>query len=195
MRQAKKLGRRVDELLDISRLAGDRLVLEAQEFDLGVLVCESVADCDELSRRAGSTITMSRDPACAGLWDRRRLGQVIDNLLSNALKYGGGKPVEIEVRAAPGAVTLSVRDHGIGIAPEDQRRIFERFERAVSSQRYGGLGLGLWIARQIVPGPPRPHPRRERRRRRHVLRRRAAAPPAAAHGAAPLELEPGTTMS
>jgi signal transduction histidine kinase len=75
---------------------------------------------------------------------------VIDNLLSNAVKYGEMRPVEVAVRGTSERVVLSVRDQGIGISPDDQRRIFGRFERAVPSRRYSGLGLGLWIARRIV---------------------------------------------
>jgi len=72
------------------------------------------------------------------------------NLLSNALKYGAGKAVEVRVKADSDRATLAVRDHGIGIPLDDQARIFDRFKRAVSSQDYGGLGLGLWITRQVV---------------------------------------------
>jgi signal transduction histidine kinase len=90
------------------------------------------------------------DRPCAGSWDRMRLDQVVTNLLSNGVKYGGGKPVEITLSHGPSGVRLTVQDHGIGIAPDDQRRIFERFERAASARHYGGFGLGLWITRQIV---------------------------------------------
>ena len=86
-----------------------------------------------------------------GYWDRLRVSQVVTNLLSNAVKYGAGKPVEVELgRAADRAPSSSVRDHGIGIDPADQPQIFERFERAVSSRNYGGLGLGLYIVKRIV---------------------------------------------
>jgi signal transduction histidine kinase len=74
----------------------------------------------------------------------------VTNLLSNAIKYGRGKPVDVTVEARERLATLTVRDHGIGISPADQRRIFQRFERAVSKRNYGGFGLGLWIVRQIV---------------------------------------------
>jgi signal transduction histidine kinase len=74
----------------------------------------------------------------------------VSNLLSNAVKFGGGKPIEIRVDADADCAWLSVRDEGIGISAEDQAKIFERFERLVSKRSYGGMGLGLWIARQIV---------------------------------------------
>jgi signal transduction histidine kinase len=79
-----------------------------------------------------------------------RLEQLLTNLLTNALKYGGGHPVEIHVTSSGGRACWSIRDQGIGIAPEDRDRIFGRFERAVSTRQYGGLGLGLYISREIV---------------------------------------------
>ncbi len=85
-----------------------------------------------------------------GETDRLRFEQVVTNLLDNALKYGGGKPVALELTETDGRVVLSVRDEGIGIAAQDLGRVFERFERAVSERNYGGLGLGLFIARSIT---------------------------------------------
>jgi signal transduction histidine kinase len=75
---------------------------------------------------------------------------VASNLVVNAIRYGEGKPVHVSVHVADCAARIVVRDEGIGIAADQKERIFERFERAVSSSNYGGLGLGLWIARQVV---------------------------------------------
>jgi signal transduction histidine kinase len=72
------------------------------------------------------------------------------NLLSNAIKYGKGDPVELAVRRDGDHAVLSVRDHGIGIAHADHERIFHRFERAVSARNFGGMGLGLWITKELV---------------------------------------------
>jgi signal transduction histidine kinase len=85
-------------------------------------------------------------------WDRLRLEQVLSNLISNAIKYGQGKPIAVTVARAQGSARLQVRDQGMGISPGDQARIFERFERAASSRNYGGLGLGLWITKRLVEG-------------------------------------------
>ncbi len=85
-----------------------------------------------------------------GRWVRSRLDQLVTNLLSNSMKFGAGKPVEVVVGAECGLARLVVRDRGIGIHLDLQARIFDRFERAVSSEHYGGLGLGLYISRRIV---------------------------------------------
>lgn len=85
-----------------------------------------------------------------GRWDRVRVEQVLTNLLGNAIKFGAGRPIEVTIEATPTRARIRVCDHGIGISSEDQSRIFGRFERAVSSRHFGGLGLGLYICAQIV---------------------------------------------
>ena len=95
-------------------------------------------------------MTVRGDTPVVGRWDRARLEQVLTNLLGNALKYGAGAPIEIEVAATEGAARYRIRDGGIGTAPEEVPHLFQPFGRAVSPRHYGGLGLGLFIARQIV---------------------------------------------
>jgi signal transduction histidine kinase len=85
-----------------------------------------------------------------GVWDRSRLDQIVTNLVTNAIKYGPGKPVQVAVSRDVESAELRVRDHGIGIPAEQQERIFGKFERAASQRNYGGLGLGLWITRELV---------------------------------------------
>ncbi|HZU99165.1 MAG TPA: PAS domain-containing sensor histidine kinase [Planctomycetota bacterium] len=148
--QAAHLERLVANLLDVSRLGENRLRLEYEELDVATLVREIAERVRPEFEAAGSPLTVVARDEVKGSWDRLRLDQVISNLLGNALKYGRGKPIEVEVRRLDGEVLVSVRDHGIGIAAEDQERIFGRFERAVSPESYGGFGLGLWIARQLV---------------------------------------------
>jgi signal transduction histidine kinase len=84
------------------------------------------------------------------MWDRIRVEQVVTNLLTNAFKFAGGKPIEITVEERGPTARLVVVDHGIGIAPEDVERIFRRYEQAMPSRAFGGMGLGLYIARQII---------------------------------------------
>jgi signal transduction histidine kinase len=86
----------------------------------------------------------------SGRWDPLRIEQVIGNLLLNASKFGEGKPITITVEGDPDQARVVVTDRGIGISPPDQARVFERFERAVAAGSVVGLGLGLYIARQIV---------------------------------------------
>lgn len=152
-RSARRLARLVNELLDISRIVGGRLRLEPEEVDLGALVREVIADFEAHGQIASSrcTVRVSGDRAqIVGRWDRLRLTQILVNLLSNALKYGAGKPVSVSLSSGGGRAMVRVVDQGIGIASQDHERIFGRFERAVSSRHYGGLGLGLFISRQIV---------------------------------------------
>jgi signal transduction histidine kinase len=149
-RQTKHLVKLINTLLDISRISGGHLDLHREEIDLAEVVREVVAQLGPELAVAGCRLTVSAPAPVPGLWDRARLEQVVTNLLSNAVKSGRGQPIEVAVMGADDRARLVVRDQGIGIAPEHLSRIFERFERAVSAHNYGGLGLGLYIVRQIV---------------------------------------------
>ncbi|MDI1476815.1 ATP-binding protein [Polyangium sp. y55x31] len=149
-RQAGRLAALIDRLLDVSRITAGKLDLSLDEVDLCALVQDVVTRFGREAEEAGCPISFHHDKPLWGTWDRLRLEQVVTNLLGNAIKYGRGKPIELELEADDGTARLTVRDQGVGIAPEDQGKIFERFERAVSNQSFGGLGLGLWIVRQIV---------------------------------------------
>ncbi len=149
-RQTTRLATLVDSLLDVSRLARGRMELNLESVDLDELVHEAVRRFEAEARTAGVQVTVDSPGPVTGQWDRMRLEQVLTNLLSNALKYGHGAPVDVRVRSDEAHATLEVEDHGIGLPPEDAQRIFGRFERAVSSRHYGGLGLGLFITRQLV---------------------------------------------
>jgi PAS domain S-box-containing protein len=140
----------VTDLLDVARIAGGKLEMVLGEVELGALVREVVARHAVEIARAGSAVSVKADAPVVGVWDRARLEQVVENLLTNALKYGRAQPIEIEVSAAGGRARLAVRDRGIGVPPESRERIFDQFERAASERHYGGLGLGLWLVREIV---------------------------------------------
>jgi PAS domain S-box-containing protein len=148
-RAGQRLENLVEALLDVSRIHMGRLELDVEAIDLATVVGEAVSAIDDELRQSGSAVTVHGQPT-PGHWDRLRLGQVVVNLLSNAVKYGAGKPIEVSFGARGDRAWLVVRDHGIGVDPSDQRHIFERFERAVSSQNYGGLGLGLYIVKRIL---------------------------------------------
>ncbi len=149
-RQLGRLQGLVDQLLDVSRITAGRLVLMPEPLDMGELVRETVAHFSS----EGGPIEVQAAVGLAGAWDRLRLEQILTNLLSNATKYGAGRPISVEVgAAAPDAdadVWIAVRDRGIGMTADELGRIFGRFERGVSERNYGGLGLGLWIVRQMV---------------------------------------------
>lgn len=149
-REERRLTRLVEQLVDLGRVQAGSLELVVEEVDLAEVVrTVSTRLAPELAR-SGSTLSTEVEGRAVGHWDRARLEQVAANLLSNAIKFGLGKPIEIGVRARDDRVFLTVRDHGIGIDEQAQEEIFEPFERAVPSRRYGGLGLGLYIVRTIV---------------------------------------------
>jgi signal transduction histidine kinase len=149
-RQCEQLSHLVDTLLDVSRLTTGRMTLERTEVDLVQVVRDCVERLAPQVESSGSPLRLELGPPVVGFWDRFRIEQVVVNLLTNALKYGEKRPVEIRIRTDKEKAILQVRDHGIGIRDEDQKRIFDRFERAVSTKHFGGVGLGLYITRQIV---------------------------------------------
>ncbi|WNG55018.1 hypothetical protein F0U59_09705 [Archangium gephyra] len=149
-RQLERLSQLVERLLDVGRITTGKLELHREAVDVAELVEQVLDTFDEEAARAGSPLRLEAEPGLTAWWDRGRIEQALINLLANALKFGAGHPIDIHASAEGGLVRIAVRDHGIGIAPEALERIFERFERAVSSRRYGGLGLGLFLARQIA---------------------------------------------
>jgi len=148
--QSVRLARLVQGLLDITQITAGRLILRPERVDLVAIVRDAAARWKETLARANCVLRMRVPQSIPGRWDRMRLEQVIDNLVGNAAKYGAGKPVEVAAEADETTAHIVVRDEGIGIAPEDQQRIFKRFERTASTHHYGGFGLGLWIVRNIV---------------------------------------------
>ncbi|MCP3143978.1 ATP-binding protein [Pyxidicoccus xibeiensis] len=150
IRHTERLTTLVEGLVDVSRVSGGALRLERAEVDLARLVRDSVARAMDEATRSECQVRVVADGPVRGSWDRQRLSQVLHHLLTNAFKYGRGKPVDVHVEAAAGLARLVVKDQGIGIATEHHERIFDRFERAASSNHFGGLGLGLWMARSII---------------------------------------------
>jgi signal transduction histidine kinase/tetratricopeptide (TPR) repeat protein len=148
--QTQRLGKLVNELLDISRVAQGQLLGKLEEVDLVTLVRSLVERSREALARAECPVDLRATGSVVGRWDAMRLEQVVGNLITNAMKYGAGKRIEITIERDATHARLQVRDRGIGIAPEDTERIFERFERAVSVRHYGGFGIGLWLVREIV---------------------------------------------
>ena len=149
-----RLAALIESLLDTSRLATGRFSLSLSTFDLARAVAEVLEGLSDATAKAGCEIRLrveSPDGApVVGTWDRVRLEQVLVNLLSNAMKYGAGKPVDVIVRSGPTEAVLEVRDGGPGLPPEALGRVFDRFERAASIRHYAGLGLGLFLVQEIA---------------------------------------------
>jgi len=150
VRQTERLARLVDRLLDVSRISQGRLEMMHEQFDLAALIRQVAEDFREPAQQARSPLDLHIAESAEGSWDRLRIEQVLVNVLSNAVKYGAGKPITVRLDVEGDKVHIAVQDRGIGIAPEDASRIFNRFQRAASIRHYGGLGLGLYITRHIV---------------------------------------------
>jgi PAS domain S-box-containing protein len=148
-RQTRRISLLVNELLDVSRMRLGKLELRYEQLDLAEVAREAAAHLRAELARTGSRLRLELSPA-TGRFDRMRVEQVVTNLLVNAAKFGEGRPISLAVDADAGRAQIRVTDRGIGIAAEHQLRVFERFERAVPAQHFGGLGLGLYIVRQIV---------------------------------------------
>jgi PAS domain S-box-containing protein len=147
--QADRLTELMNQLLDVSRLAAGRFALAPADTDLAAVARDVLARFREEAGQLGASVTLIEEGPVVGHWDRSRLDQVVTNLLTNALKYGGNSAVTVEVVGDAATARLTVTDRGPGIPAADQARIFEQYERA-ASDNLGGLGLGLWIVRQLV---------------------------------------------
>ncbi|MCM2277051.1 MAG: PAS domain-containing protein [Oligoflexia bacterium] len=147
-RQSRRLKELLDDLLDLAQIRLGKQTMSKVPTDIVKLA----GDVVERFRPLPVPIALQASTPIVGNWDPARLDQVITNLVSNALKYGDGKPVSLQLEPDPSGalVRLKVADHGKGIPSELHLRIFERFERADTSKKISGLGLGLYIARQVV---------------------------------------------
>jgi PAS domain S-box-containing protein len=148
--QVSRLATLIDSLLDVSRITAGRFHLELEQVDLSALAREVIARFNEAASQGGSTLTLFAPDAVSVRCDPLRIEQVLSNLLSNAIKYGNGQPIEVSVSSSGETGTLVVSDKGIGIAPAKLPKVFDRFERGEAARSYAGLGLGLYIAKQIV---------------------------------------------
>ncbi|HLD99662.1 MAG TPA: HAMP domain-containing sensor histidine kinase [Bdellovibrionota bacterium] len=149
-RQIARLDQLVNDMLEISKLGSAPLVLARQPVNLAKLVLEVMERFSTEVKTSGSTVSIRAEPDVNGQWDAFRLEQAISNLVSNAIKYGQGKEIIIEVRKESEKGMLKIRDHGIGIPEERQAAIFDLFERAIPPTSISGLGIGLFIVRTII---------------------------------------------
>ena len=149
-RQIQSLIRLIEDMLDVSRIRTGKLSIRPHAFDLTEMVGNLIESFAAQIASAEASITFSADTPVIGVWDEFRLEQVVANLLTNALRYGARKPVDVRVYAEDGQARIEVRDQGIGISADNQKRIFQQFERVAASHATHGLGLGLFISEQIV---------------------------------------------
>jgi signal transduction histidine kinase len=148
LRQVHSMTRLIEDMLDVSRIRNGKLSIRPAQTDLSALLQRLVDDFAVHDK--GRSISLAAEPGIVGWWDEFRIEQVVVNLLTNALRYGASRPIEVRLGASAGDACLVVRDHGIGIAPEAQQRIFEQFVRVADRSVPSGLGLGLFITRQLV---------------------------------------------
>jgi PAS domain S-box-containing protein len=149
-RQLDRITKLIEDLLTVSRSNLGMVNLDYKKTNLCDLVGDVVEQFSDQLSASGIKLKLDLCESVIGLWDPFRIEQVIVNLLTNAIKYGDHKPIEISVSETGGVAQLAVKDHGIGINPKDQKRIFGLFERAVLVKHYGGLGLGLYIVNKII---------------------------------------------
>lgn len=149
-RQGARLMSLVDSLLDVSRITTGHLTLQREAFDLADAAREVVDGFSEDAARARCPLALEVRSRAVGCWDRMRIEQILQNLLANAIKYAPDAPIEVTVDAADRRGVVAVCDRGQGVSEADVERIFARFERAVPMIKYGGLGLGLFVAKQIA---------------------------------------------
>lgn len=149
-RQINSLVRLIEDMLDVSRIRTGKLSIRPTRFDLSALVGRVVENYSAQIAAAGCQVTLDASQPVTGLWDEFRIEQVVVNLLTNALRYGGKKPIDLRVRSTPEGACIEVQDQGIGISVPDLARIFQQFERVSSNGVSQGLGLGLYITEQIV---------------------------------------------
>jgi len=138
-------------LLDVARVSSGNFQLELTEVDLSTLVQQVITTLTAAAEIAACPLHAMVQAGVTGYWDRLALEQILENLISNAIKYGDATPITISLAADSAFARLSVRDEGRGISTLDQERIFGRFERAVAGRTHsGGFGVGLWLSQQLA---------------------------------------------
>ncbi len=148
--QIHRLTALINTLLDVTRITSGGLKLSRTQVDFGQLVTGVLDRFSEAIKSCNSEVMFFADQPVIGSWDAIVLEAVVTNLVSNSVKFGQGKPINVMVSREEDVARLTVVDHGMGISQEDQSRIFQRFERAVPSKHFGGFGIGLWVAQQVV---------------------------------------------
>ena len=142
--------RRATTFLDVSRINSQKLQLTFTELDLSSLVRDTVAAMVPAAENAGCRVSLAIQQSVTASLDRTAVEQIVENILSNAVRYGAGRPIAVTLSSNAGTAQLTIRDQGMGISEADQARIFDQFQRAKANNTSGGFGVGLWITRQLV---------------------------------------------
>lgn len=148
--QTRRLQNLIKDLLNFSLITTGKIDLEFKKSDINDIVKSTLDRFDDHIKLAGCQLEFKTSGPIDGLWDQIRLEQAISNLLTNAIKYGEGEPIEVELQQENHTAKISVADNGIGIDPQLQKNIFDRFKRATKDKKYQGLGVGLFIVKQIA---------------------------------------------
>ena len=149
-RQIKSLIRLIEDMLDVSRIRTGKLSIRPSRFDLAQLVSNLLQNFAQQIEAAETEVSFTAAEPVVGQWDEFRIEQVVSNLLTNALRYGGKSLIQVRVYREGNEARVEVADQGIGISEENQKRIFQQFERVSAKTVVAGLGLGLFISEQIV---------------------------------------------
>jgi signal transduction histidine kinase len=149
-RAAQDFIRRATRLLDVGRIESGNLQLDPSQIDLSELVRSVVQRYAVLAAHSRTTLELEVENGISGRWDRLAAEEIIENLLSNALKFGMGRPVILQLRSDGDSALLKVQDYGLGMTPDQQTRIFGRFEQVMGQHRGSGFGVGLWVASRLA---------------------------------------------
>lgn len=159
-RHLGKLVATIERVAEVAELRRGTLQIERSQVDLAEVVAEACHDARREADAGGVTLSVMASTPVHGDWDRLRIKQIVDNLVSNAIRYGGGGRVELSVIDRGTAGELIVRDHGAGLAPEVLPRLFDPFgplgpfgpaaaPDPVALRRTGGFGIGLWVVKTL----------------------------------------------
>ncbi|HUQ85279.1 MAG TPA: HAMP domain-containing sensor histidine kinase [Candidatus Limnocylindrales bacterium] len=148
--QTKRLSKMINDLLAVSVLTVGNLQLEPEDIDLNELVKGVLTDFEARIEKEKYILNFDPKDKIIGFWDKIRIEQAVSNFISNAIKYGEHKPIEIKTSKSKNHAIFSIKDQGIGISKQKQKMIFELFQRAVTPEQYKGLGVGLYITQKII---------------------------------------------
>ena len=149
-KQTQRVSKMISDLLNVSLITTGKLDLVLEKVDLTSVTKEVVENFYEKLKKESRPLKLETDGAVIGEWDKVRIEQVITNLITNAIKYGDNSPIEVRVKKHHSHAKLEVKDYGIGIPQDQQKKIFSKFERVGASKNIQGLGVGLYITSQII---------------------------------------------